>query len=520
MKFTPTPQQEFFTDWIAEAANSDGIIGQAVPGAGKSRVLTEMSNVANVGKSFLTVAFTKEVSESLAGKMPKSDVQHIHKLCYGAIRGGYGYVPVEESKSTDNLKTLRKLKEVVGEKQLGSLAKEYRVKGLRYKLAEWVGWVQSDCTDLSSETALMQLSDTFEIVPPLPFDVLRPILQKVVMSSLEDIEKRVGISFDEMIYGAAVLPRVRFSAVNYLAVDEGQDMTACKIAALSRVPVRYARIGMGDRYQAIYSFTGVRPDSLDQLKTAFRAEEYPLSWSFRCPINVVKLANKLNPDMVAAPGNQEGIVDEIDEIDLIELLNRMRPEEAATTAILSRTNLALIKLALQLVRRGIPCYVRGGDICQELLRVMRKAQEIDWSISNLNRSLVNWLEMEMHAARFTNPQRQNRHRQVLTGVATTLLEIAELTQASSFDMLETLLRNLLSESSVNGVNLMSAHRSKGLEFQRVFILDPGKLPMTWNGQTEAEAYSERMLEYVAYTRSMHHLTFVRNSSASEGRDDL
>ena len=65
------------------------------------------------------------------------------------------------------------------------------------------------------------------------------------------------------------------------------------------------------------------------------------------------------------------------------------------------------------------------------------------------------------------------------------------------------------ERKANAITLMTAHKSKGLENDNVFIILPEKLPLTWDGQTEWQLQQEKNLEYVAYTRAKKALHIVR-----------
>ena len=62
-----------------------------------------------------------------------------------------------------------------------------------------------------------------------------------------------------------------------------------------------------------------------------------------------------------------------------------------------------------------------------------------------------------------------------------------------------------------GVWLSTVHKAKGLEAPRVFILRPDKLPMVWKGQQPWEQIQELNLKYVAVTRAMEELVYVRQA---------
>ena len=71
-------------------------------------------------------------------------------------------------------------------------------------------------------------------------------------------------------------------------------------------------------------------------------------------------------------------------------------------------------------------------------------------------------------------------------------------------------RRLLSWKNGNAVRLSTIHGAKGLEAERVFILDHDLLPLQRRGQREWEARQENNLAYVALTRTKHTLFLVNS----------
>ena len=56
--------------------------------------------------------------------------------------------------------------------------------------------------------------------------------------------------------------------------------------------------------------------------------------------------------------------------------------------------------------------------------------------------------------------------------------------------------------------LSTAHKSKGLEANRVLILLPNKLSLTWQNQLDWQLKQELNLKYVALTRARKELVFI------------
>ena len=80
--------------------------------------------------------------------------------------------------------------------------------------------------------------------------------------------------------------------------------------------------------------------------------------------------------------------------------------------------------------------------------------------------------------------------------------------ASSVASLCQKIENLFSDDR-EGVWLSSIHKAKGLENDRVFIIKPDKLPLTWEGQMDWQYEQEMNLRYVAITRAKEELVWVR-----------
>ena len=64
------------------------------------------------------------------------------------------------------------------------------------------------------------------------------------------------------------------------------------------------------------------------------------------------------------------------------------------------------------------------------------------------------------------------------------------------------------EKIENAVMLSTAHKSKGLEANRVIILLPNKLPLKFPHQQDWQKRQELNLKYVALTRARKELIFI------------
>ncbi|MCL4256399.1 MAG: ATP-binding domain-containing protein, partial [Anaerolineae bacterium] len=83
----------------------------------------------------------------------------------------------------------------------------------------------------------------------------------------------------------------------------------------------------------------------------------------------------------------------------------------------------------------------------------------------------------------------------------------------SIDALEVKIKNLFGDNKPHDdvVTFCTVHKSKGLEADRVFILAPDKLPLSFEGITPEQLQQEYNLLYVAETRAKHVLVIVVNA---------
>jgi DNA helicase II / ATP-dependent DNA helicase PcrA len=62
------------------------------------------------------------------------------------------------------------------------------------------------------------------------------------------------------------------------------------------------------------------------------------------------------------------------------------------------------------------------------------------------------------------------------------------------------------------ISLCTVHRAKGLEAERVYILEPDDMPMSWRHQQDWEYQQELNILYVALTRSKSELYLMGDAT--------
>jgi DNA helicase-2/ATP-dependent DNA helicase PcrA len=201
-------------------------------------------------------------------------------------------------------------------------------------------------------------------------------------------------------------------------------------------------------------------------------------------------------------------------------------------AILVRTNAQLPPLEDAFGRAGIPFHVRGERFFArpEVRRAVRVATTLDRHADEeaavLPARLAEAFERELGVRRDTVPQGEAaaaRHAAVVT-----LLELAEeLVRDDPGADIPAFLAEIERRTAVEaggeaaGVELLTYHRAKGLEWDAVFLpaLEEGTLPIRQSTEP-AELAEERRLLYVGITRARRSLwlSWATSRTGTSGRE--
>jgi hypothetical protein len=114
-----------------------------------------------------------------------------------------------------------------------------------------------------------------------------------------------------------------------------------------------------------HSGYGKKPqvDAIPHIIRASNAKALRLSITYRCPKQHVELAQAIVPHIEARPSAPEGVVDYIDELQLVRMLRD-------GDMVICRTNAPLISCALLLARQGMKVKLSAHA---RLLRAHRQA---------------------------------------------------------------------------------------------------------------------------------------------------
>lgn len=479
----------------AYVSTKDSLLVDATAGSGKSATIREMAANRSPGLNVLCCAFSKAIAEELGPKVRPAECKTIHSLGLSILRSQvWGKVSIEASKSYDLASSMRsqiaafrpKRGDVKWFAQLLDLARLTLWDGSAAALVELI-------VQRAVEVPELALEQPYNLAA-----LLTAAIAKMRQDALEGV-----IDFTDMVW----LPVVEgWGAVEYdvAMVDEAQDLNAAQLELVLRVAKRH--VFVGDRQQAIYGFAGADCNSMDVISARVGATELPLSVCYRCPSSHIAMASKYSAKIEAAPGAKEGTITSLGR-DVA--MAAMQPGDL----VMSRATAPLVGLCLDLLASRKPARVRGKNLSHGLTKVVREvAKRQDFEFEDFGVHLARWADAA--AKKLGDPE----HPKVAEKVEALMDQVAAVkTCWLAFDAYsaEGLCGEIESIFSAGDeghrsdlIDLCTAHRAKGLEADRVWLLDPHKLPLVWKKQTAEQYEQEKNLTLVAFTRSKDFLGLV------------
>jgi len=252
-------------------------------------------------------------------------------------------------------------------------------------------------------------------------------------------------------------------------------------------------------HNCIYSFAGASIDSFERFKNKPNTLMLPLSISYRLPLSGVELAKQVYPEIEPNPTNIQG-----------EIRYGSPIEIESGDMVLCRNNRPLVKLYFDLLANSKAPVLVGSDIQVGLEALVSKVikKTVDEGLSIIYERLEKVKE-ELKAKGVKNISEHPKYENLRDKIKT--IEII----SNRFDHMKEVYKEIgeLFKEKENCIKLMTIHRSKGLEADRVFYIERFEnkrlLPSPYATQ-EWENIQETNLKFVMLTRHKKSLIFIQN----------
>lgn len=475
--------------------NTDkNIVVRASAGSGKTSTIVTAAKLLSPSLTSCFLAFNKSIVEELKSRLPQNTVcKTAHSFGMTALIEHYRVnFKVSEYKNIrfieEKLKTKTKLKE-----------KERNA--LKFAFFDAINLIRMYLLPYEKK-AIDQLCCKYSII--LTEEELQDcidILQRIDYYNKSFSKTKNLIDFVDMIHLPVTNPKIRLPQFDYLFVDELQDLNDAQQYLVERMlaPRTGRLIGVGDPFQSIYSFGGASGQSFEYFESKPNTVSLPLSISYRCGKKIVEEARTIYPDIQFYEKNEDG---EVREGNATEI--------NTNDMVICRNNRPLIQLYFNLLEAGKPAVIIGRDIEVGLNKVLSKV--IDYNIREGVDRLYDQLAQMKADLRSkgvktpsNNPKVINFYEQIRTIEAIS-------THCDYMYQISDRIKEIFNENKKDAIKLMTIHKSKGLEADRVFLIESfeGKklIPSPYANQ-QWELVQENNVNYVAHTRAKKALIKVK-----------
>lgn len=493
---TPSIYQQDIYDFI-EYDEGSAVI-EAVAGSGKTTTIVNAVSLIPKDKSILMLAFNRSIKKELKERVPRHVVvETFNSLGASMLRKRLGNLTVNAYQLNNIVADMmpKYLFDEIGIETI-DLAKKSKVMGLLPRAIQgksiidgtrenWEWLIDHFCISIDKE----HISDAIQYAE-------WAIDEGITIASDDRI-----IDYDDQVYLPAIKGVSACDKYDFVFVDEAQDASPVRMKLVEMSLKDDGRmIAVGDRSQAIYGFSGADSKAMQSFIDKFDAIELPLSTSYRCAKNIVKEAQKVMPTIQHTDNAPQGIVESIDKLDQSTLQKG--------DMIICRKNAPIISTAYSLMSKGIPCHVLGRDFSSNLTSLIKKLKPNGLiGHMGLDEKLSAWESSEIE--RWQKEEKDDMVSKVIDN-AMCIRAVMSQQDITTIDELLSSIKNMFGKDenldAKNTITLCSVHKSKGLESDRVFILNRSDMPAKTKKQWQHE--QEMNLIYVAITRAKKELYYV------------
>lgn len=169
--------------------------------------------------------------------------------------------------------------------------------------------------------------------------------------------------------------------------------------------------------------------------------------------------------------------------------------------VLCRNTAPLIDLAFTMLRHGVACHILGRDIQAGLEKLLDSV----WKGNKNETQIALMAYSDKESAKLVRKGKRDAADNLVDRC--TVLSIFIDKTVGDLNAIKATIAKLFADGP--GVTLCTIHKSKGLEFPRVFLLDRHLIPSRW-AESDHELQQEKNLMYVAVTRAKVDLTYIES----------
>lgn len=457
---SPTEEQSHILKLAAET--SSNLMINALAGAGKTSTLEMIEQAVDV-RPILYLVFNKRNAEEAEERMLSTTTVRTFNSLGHRI---WAKACAKNQLKVDSKKSQTLLREIIDE------VKDRPTKNLIWSvfwevinavaMAKAVGYVPEG--KYTNAQRLATRTEFHSALDEDPDDFTADLIDATLARSIKGAYEG-HIDYNDQIYMPALFGGTypRFPLV---MVDEYQDLNPVNHAMITRL-VKNRLVGVGDENQTVYLFRGAKRGGMAAAKAQYKMTSVDLSVSFRCPRAIVEAARWRVPHFKWI--KEGGHVESLRELDGTSI-----PDDAT---IICRNNAPLFKQAMSLLASGRSVSIAGSEIGPKLVAIMRKLGDEGMSRGSTLAAIADW-----------EAEKLSKESTTASDLASCMRVFAEhgstLAQAISYA------EHLFAQRG--SIRLMTGHKSKGLEFDTVFHLDPWLC---------GESEQDLNLKYVITTRS-------------------
>lgn len=478
---TASPSQELVYEEVRTGKGNIAI--QATAGSGKTTLLLGCLEIVPRLKKTIFLSFSNAIVDELKARAPQHvKVSTLHSIGNRFIKSRFKDIKLDQDKY------FKFALEMYTERNKAIYKKCFDIQTL-------CNYARLTLSDFSEED-LQLISDKYCV----DVDLEQVLIASIILVENANLKRLRSMDFTDMVYLPAVYSDLVNETFDYVFWDEAQDAGRAQMILIKNIlrPIGGRLIFCGDERQAIFGFIGSDIDSFSQIEKLFKSTRMALTVTFRVPKRGVELAQTIYPDDIEAhPDAIDGIVRRGELI-----------EASQGDMVICRNNKPLISAFFYFISRGIKSFIVGKDLEKGLIKLAESVQ--GYTHEAVKQRIEDKLDaflVELEENGVSSPEKSPKYEALLEKSEILLVILEKCDSAAG---LIAKISDIFHEDK-KAIKLISAHKSKGMESDRVFFIElynKKKLLPSEYAVLPWQKIQEENLTFVVYTRFKKEFVFV------------